>query len=118
MRMSALARVRTQPGTADLQVFFEAVRGEQIAQFERADVAASGADFLLQIRDDPLQVGESEAGLEELAPKPDAIKAQGELLAGVLAVEGVGGFHGEGKRLIWHGSSWAREGLVTRRGAR
>ena len=72
---------------ANVEVFFEAVELEQVGEFERADVTAAGTDFLLQIAHDTLELVSCEAGAQELEPEPHTIIAQGELLAGELAVE-------------------------------
>ena len=72
---------------ANVKVFFEAVELEKVGEFERADVAATGTDFLLQIAHDAPEFLGSEVGAQELEPEPLAIITQGELLAGELAVD-------------------------------
>ena len=72
---------------ANVEVFFEAVELEKVGEFECADVTATGTDFFLQIAHDTLELARCEAGAQELEPEPLTIIAQGELLAGELAVE-------------------------------
>ena len=76
-----------QAHAADVQVFFEAVELEEVGEFERADIPPGGADFFLEISDHLPQVLAGEAGAQELKPEAFAVKAQGEFLAGELAVE-------------------------------
>ena len=72
---------------ADVEVLFEAVELEKVGEFERADVTATGTDFLLEIAHDAPELLRSEAGAQELEPEPLPIIAKGELLAGELTVE-------------------------------
>ena len=50
--------------STNVEVFFEAVELEKVGEFERADVAATGTDFLLQIADDVPELLRSEAGAQ------------------------------------------------------
>jgi hypothetical protein len=70
-----------------VEVFFEAVELEEVGEFEGANVAAFFADFLLEVGDDATEVLRAEARPEELVPEPLAIEAQGEFLAGKIAVK-------------------------------
>jgi hypothetical protein len=80
----------------DVEVFLEAVELEEIGEFEGADVAAAGTDFLLQVAHDTLQLLRTKAGPQELEPEPLTVIAQGELLAGELPVETMDVFYGSG----------------------
>jgi hypothetical protein len=46
---------------ADLEIFLEAVGLEEVGEFEGADIAALGADFALEVKDDGTQVLEGVA---------------------------------------------------------
>ena len=70
----------------DVEVFLEAVQLEQVGEFEGADVTTAVADFLLEVAHELDQVGESEAGAEELKPEPLPLKTQREVLTGEAAV--------------------------------
>ena len=87
--------------------FFEAVELEKVGEFERADVTATGTDFLLQIAHDAPELLRSEAGAQELEPEPLTIIAQGELLAGELAVEPMDVLYGSGNFVLLHKGSRA-----------
>ena len=87
---------------ANVEVFFEAVELEKVGEFERADVTASGTDFLLQVAHDTLELVRCEAGAQELEPEPLTIIAQGELLAGELAVEAMDVLYGVGDFIVLH----------------
>jgi hypothetical protein len=71
-------RLDREKDTADVEVFLEAVRLEEIGEFERADVAAGMTDFLLEIAHDLDQIGQSKAGAMELEPEPFPVKTQGK----------------------------------------
>ena len=71
----------------NVEVFFEAVELENVGEFERADVAVTGTNFLLQITHDTPELLRSEAAAQELKPEPLTIIAQGKLLASEVAVE-------------------------------
>ena len=55
-------RRRAQTDATDLEVFLEAIRLEEIGEFEGADVTAIGADFALEIGEEGAQVVEGVAG--------------------------------------------------------
>jgi hypothetical protein len=76
-----------EPDVDQIEIFFEAVELKEIGEFERADVAASGADLLLEVAHDALEGIGVESGAQELEPEPLTLVAQGKLLAGELAVE-------------------------------
>ena len=88
--------------SANVEVFFEAVELEEVGEFERADVAATGTDFLLQIAHDTPELLSTEAGAQELEPESLAIIAQGELLAGELAVEVMDLLYSSGDFVLRH----------------
>jgi hypothetical protein len=71
----------------DVQIFLETVQLQEVGEFERTDVSALGAYFLLEISDHALEVSGAEASAQELIPEPLAIEAQSESLAGPLAVK-------------------------------
>jgi hypothetical protein len=71
---------------ADVEVFLEAIELQQVGEFEGADVATAAGDFGLEIAHDADEVGEGEAGPEELKPEPLPVKAQGEALTGEAAI--------------------------------
>jgi len=85
---------------ANVEVFFEAVELEKVGEFERADVATAGMDFLLQIAHDAPELFRSEAGAQELEPEPLTIIAQGELLAGELAIEAMDVLYGSDDEFV------------------
>jgi hypothetical protein len=66
----------------------------RLDNFQSADVAAAGADLLLEISDDALEILGAEACTEELVPEPLPVKAQRELLTCELAIKLVSGSHG------------------------
>ena len=74
-RVGRRARFGFQPHAADVEVFLEAIGLEQVGEFEGADVAASFADFALEVSDDPAQVLWGEAGAQPFVPLPFAVKA-------------------------------------------
>jgi cellobiose-specific phosphotransferase system component IIA len=90
---------------ADVEVFFEAIELEKVGEFERADVTATGTDFLLQIAHDAPELLRSEAGAQELEPEPLTIIAKGKLLAGELAVEPMDVLYGRGDFVVRHKGS-------------
>ena len=90
---------------ADVEVFFEAIELEKVGEFERADVTATGTDFLLQIAHDAPELLRSEAGAQELEPEPLTIIAKGKLLAGELAVEPMDVLYGRGDFVVRHNGS-------------
>jgi hypothetical protein len=59
----------------DIQVLLEVIQLQEIGKFQCPDISAGGADFLLQIGDDSLQIGRIEAGLEELIPESLSVEA-------------------------------------------
>ena len=67
---------RFQAHAADVEIFFETIQLEEVGKFERAHIAASFADFALEIADEPAQVLESEACVQVFIPLPFAVKAQ------------------------------------------
>jgi hypothetical protein len=75
-----------EPHAADVEVFLKPVELEEVGDFERPDIAPCESDFLLQVSNDLGQIGRSEAGAEELIPKPLPVKTQGEVLTGELAI--------------------------------
>jgi hypothetical protein len=62
---------------ADVEIFLEAIKLQEVGEFESADISALCMDFLLEISHYALQVCGTEAGAEELIPEPFAIEAQG-----------------------------------------
>jgi hypothetical protein len=60
----------------DIEVFFEAIRLQQVGEFECADVAPALADFTLQVGNDPAQILEGEASPQPFIPLPFPVKAQ------------------------------------------
>ena len=73
---------------------------EKVGEFERADVTATGTDFFLQIAHDTLELARCEAGAQELEPEPLTIIAQGELLAGELAIEAMDVLYGSDDEFV------------------
>ena len=53
---------RAQAHAADLEILLEAVGLEEVGEFEGADIAALGADFTLEVKDDGAQVRQRVAG--------------------------------------------------------
>ena len=90
---------------ANVEVFFEAIELEKVEEFECADITATGTDFLLQIAHDAPEFLRSEADAQELEPEPLTIIAQGELLAGELAVETMDVLYGSGDFVVRHKGS-------------
>ena len=80
-----------QAHPSNVEIFFEAIRLEQVGKLERANVAAAFTDFTLQISDEPTQVLEGEAGTKPLIPLALPVKSQSQVLTCKLAVEAVGG---------------------------
>src|ERR1700730_4125478 len=72
---------------ADVEIFLEAIKLQEVGKFESADISALCTDFLLEISDYALQVCSTEAGAEELIPEPFAIEAQAESLSRPMAVK-------------------------------
>ena len=70
------------------------------------------ADFFLEIAHDLDQIGESEAGAEELEPKALPVKTQGEVLTGEAAIGLVQllQLRRGGWRRADHRASWATQG--------
>ncbi len=66
---------------ADVEIFLEAVRLEEVGEFEGADVAALSADLTLKIGDDGAQIFESVAQAQQFIPHPLPVKAQAQALA-------------------------------------
>jgi len=91
-----------QSDLANVEVLFEAVELEKVGEFERADVTATGTDFLLQVAHDTLELVRGEAGAQELEPEPLTIIAQGELLAGELTVEAMDVLYGTSDFVVLH----------------
>jgi hypothetical protein len=60
---------------------------EEVGEFECANISALCTDFLLEISDYALQVCGTEAGAEELIPKPFAIETQAESLSSQVAIK-------------------------------
>ena len=60
----------------DIQIFLETVQLQEVGEFERTDVSALGAYFLLEINNHALEVRSAETGSQELIPEPLAIEAQ------------------------------------------
>ena len=85
---------RTQAHPADVEVLFETIQLEEIGEFEGTDVPALGADFPLEIKDDPAQILQREARVQELIPPPLPVKSQAQSLTRQLAVELVGLLNG------------------------
>jgi hypothetical protein len=83
-------RRRFQPHAADVEVFLETIRLQEVGKFEGADIAAALPDFALQISHDPAQVRQREARPQPFVPLPLPVKAQAQTLTGQLAVELVG----------------------------
>ena len=80
------ARSRSEPNTADVEIFLEAVQLEEIGQFERPDIAARMTDFLLEVTDDLDQMVPGKAATQELIPKPLPVKTEAEVLTGETAI--------------------------------
>jgi hypothetical protein len=78
---------RLETDTTDVEIFLEAIELQEVGEFECADIAALCADFLLEISDYALQVCGTEAGAEELIPKPFAIETQAESLSSQVAIK-------------------------------
>jgi hypothetical protein len=69
-----------------MEIFLEAVQLEEVGEFERADVTPGVADFFLQVAHDLEEIGEGEAGAEELEPEPLPVKTETEVLTGEAAI--------------------------------
>ena len=76
-----------EPDAADLKIFLKAIELQKVGELEGSDVAASGADLGLEIRQNALEIGWVKAGLEEVEPEPLAIKTQAKGLAGGLTIK-------------------------------
>ena len=74
---------------ADVEILFEAVELQEIRELERSDISASLTDFPLHIVNDFLELGFTEARLEELKPEPLPIESQAHALAGQTAIQRV-----------------------------
>ena len=83
-------RRRSDAQAADAKVFLEPVGLKEVGEFEGSDVAAGGADFALEIADEVLDVCQAVAGAEQFIPLTLSVVAQGQVLAGEPAVQGVG----------------------------
>src|SRR4029077_19591735 len=83
-----------QTDVADVEIFLEAIELQEVGEFESADVAAAGADFLLEVSDDALEILGAEACTEELVPESLPVKAQRKLLTCELAIKLVSGSQG------------------------
>ena len=108
-----VARRRAQSDVEEVEIFLEAVELKEIGDFECADVAAAGTDFLLQVAHHVLQVLRTKAGAQELEPEPLTAKVQGELLAGELTVETVDlcNLSGDLGFVVVHGVGCGRGGV-------
>src|SRR5687767_10998058 len=82
-----LRRYGVQAHPADVQILFKAVELEQVGEFEGTDMASCGSDFLLEIAHHLPKVPAGKAGAQELKPEAFPVKAEGESLAGELAIE-------------------------------
>src|SRR6267143_3156879 len=98
-------RLGTETKAADVEVFLKAVRLEEIGEFEGSDVAALGADLALKVDDDGAHLLERVDPAQQFIPHPFPVKAQGQALAGQLAIELVGLADGGG---IDRERSWRR----------
>ena len=90
-----------QAHAPDVEVFFEAIRLEQVGEFERADVAAAFPNLPLQINNHAADLLKREALLQQFIPLPFAHPVQPQALAGQLAIkfvrlEDLPAIHGEG----------------------
>ena len=76
-----------QTHAPDIEVLLEAIGLEQVGEFERADIAATFADFALQVADNSAQVFRREARPQPFKPLSFPVKSQAQALSGQLAVE-------------------------------
>src|SRR2546425_11677515 len=83
-------RLGSETKVADVEIFLEAVRLEEVGEFESADVAALSADLTLEVGDDGAQILERVAQAQQFIPAPFPVKAQAQALTGELAIELVG----------------------------
>ena len=68
--------------TTDVEILLEAIELKEIGKLEGADIAAPGADFALQVADNPAQIFYGKAGPQPFVPLPLPIKAQAQALTG------------------------------------
>jgi hypothetical protein len=71
-----------QAHASNVEIFFEAIRLEQVGELEGADIAAALTDFALEVSDDAAQVLWGEARPEPFKPLPFPVKAQAQALTG------------------------------------
>jgi hypothetical protein len=72
-------RAGAQSDFADIEIFLKAIQLQKVGKFHGADVAPAGADFLLEVSDNALEIVGTEACTEELVPEPLPVKAKRKL---------------------------------------
>jgi hypothetical protein len=71
------------------EIFLEAVKLEEIREFEGADVASAGTDLALEVEDQATEILGTVAMREDQSPLALSFEMQREVLAGEFAVKGV-----------------------------